>query len=101
MDGVLRNISLWCVLVNGNWGSWTSLTSCSGHGDCDGITDYIRTRVCDSPAPSFGGKPCLGNDTQLVDAGKAQLSVTPCSIRRLVNQRNTDMDVLYSIADAA
>ena len=47
--------------TDGQWGMWGSYGPCSVA--CD-IRSRHRYRQCDSPAPSFGGKPCNGSDTQ-------------------------------------
>ncbi|XP_058823570.1 hemicentin-1-like [Topomyia yanbarensis] len=51
--------------VNGGWGMWTKWSNCSQ--DC--VAEYtgqksirFRNRTCDSPPPSLGGKPCIGED---------------------------------------
>ncbi|ESO10784.1 hypothetical protein HELRODRAFT_72627, partial [Helobdella robusta] len=44
-------------VVNGGWSSW------SEYGPCDvicGVGTKYRTRQCNNPSPSFGGKPCSG-----------------------------------------
>ena len=52
------------LAINGVWGSWTSWsvpTQTCGTGGSS-----TRTRLCDSPAPAYGGKPCpgRGNDSK-------------------------------------
>uniref|UniRef100_A0A182ND63 Hemicentin-1 n=1 Tax=Anopheles dirus TaxID=7168 RepID=A0A182ND63_9DIPT len=51
--------------VNGGWGEWKSWTKCS----LDCVPEYSgvrsirhKRRACDSPAPTLGGKPCIGED---------------------------------------
>uniref|UniRef100_A0A182Q292 Cell adhesion molecule n=1 Tax=Anopheles farauti TaxID=69004 RepID=A0A182Q292_9DIPT len=51
--------------VNGGWGEWKSWSNCS----LECVSEYSgvrsirhRHRNCDSPAPSLGGKPCIGED---------------------------------------
>ena len=49
------------IVVNGNWGSWSSFGSCSvtcGNGV------YSRSRQCDNPTPANGGSQCVGNDVE-------------------------------------
>jgi len=46
------------IPVDGNWGTWSSFTPCSA-AVCDGGS-RVRTRECNSPAASNGGKPCKG-----------------------------------------
>ena len=41
--------------VNGRWGQWSSWSSCSV--TC-GIGDQSATRVCNNPAPQYGGFHC-------------------------------------------
>ena len=49
------------IKVDGNWGSWSPWSSCTK--TCgDGLK--TRTRLCDSPAPAYGGDTCPGDDSQ-------------------------------------
>ncbi|XP_052787344.1 coadhesin-like [Mya arenaria] len=49
-----------CV-VDGNWSSWTTWSTCSVSCDLGTIT---RTRSCSQPAPSIGGRACIGDTTE-------------------------------------
>ena len=42
-------------LVHGGWGEWSEWDECPV--SCGGA-DQARTRVCDNPAPEFGGDDC-------------------------------------------
>ncbi|KAM9331008.1 complement component C6 [Gastrophryne carolinensis] len=46
------------VAVDGSWNCWSSWSSCSA------TLVRTRTRQCNNPAPSRGGKPCDGPKTQ-------------------------------------
>ncbi|KAK3752729.1 hypothetical protein QZH41_018697, partial [Actinostola sp. cb2023] len=46
--------------VAGHWGRWSAWGSCSK--TCDDGT-YTRTRVCDDPAPKYGGAACPGSSS--------------------------------------
>ena len=50
--------------LDGNWGSWSSFSSCSK--SCGGGATMSRSRHCNNPKPSRGGNPCVGSDTQAV-----------------------------------
>ena len=55
-----------CVVVNGNWGKWSSYGPCSR--TCKG--GYrTRHRSCDYPKPSNGGKYCEGDGYESVSCG--------------------------------
>ncbi|XP_028391823.1 uncharacterized protein LOC114516514 [Dendronephthya gigantea] len=47
--------------VDGGWGSWRQWSPCSRTCN-NGV--QIRRRMCDSPRPSNGGKPCVGSSKQ-------------------------------------
>uniref|UniRef100_H0XAK9 Hemicentin 1 n=1 Tax=Otolemur garnettii TaxID=30611 RepID=H0XAK9_OTOGA len=48
--------------VDGSWGNWHSWSPCSV--SCGG-GEKPRKRLCDSPAPAKGGRPCPGDATQV------------------------------------
>uniref|UniRef100_A0A3Q1B6M5 Hemicentin-1 n=1 Tax=Amphiprion ocellaris TaxID=80972 RepID=A0A3Q1B6M5_AMPOC len=48
--------------VDGNWASWQPWGECSA--SC-GSGERTRVRLCNSPSPSNGGRPCPGDSTQL------------------------------------
>ncbi|XP_035996829.1 hemicentin-1 isoform X1 [Fundulus heteroclitus] len=48
--------------VDGNWGLWQPWGGCSA--SCGG-GERTRVRLCNSPSPSNGGRPCPGDPTQL------------------------------------
>ena len=45
--------------VDGRWGQWSEYGTCSK--PCD-TGKKIRTRVCDNPSPSNGGRRCFGSN---------------------------------------
>ena len=47
--------------VDGGWGNWTSWNKCDK--TC-GKGQQARTRQCDKPGPSGGGKNCTGSHTE-------------------------------------
>lgn len=57
---------LWCsaslhILVNGQWGPWSPWSACTV--TCGGGIRE-RSRLCNSPEPQYGGKPCVGDTKQ-------------------------------------
>ena len=48
--------------IHGKWGQWTKFSVCSV--TC-GIGTIERIRVCDSPAPAYGGQKCVGDSVQI------------------------------------
>lgn len=50
------------VIVDGNWGAWTSHGSCSL--TCGGGQQEWK-RECDDPTPEHGGAECTGNDAKI------------------------------------
>ncbi|CAL4115627.1 unnamed protein product, partial [Meganyctiphanes norvegica] len=45
--------------VDGGWGRWSPWQPCKQSGTEDSC--HCHHRVCDSPAPAFGGAPCKGS----------------------------------------
>lgn len=48
-------------LVNGQWGPWSPWSACTV--TCGGGIRE-RSRLCNSPEPQYGGKPCVGDIKQ-------------------------------------
>lgn len=59
--------------IDGNWGHWSPYTSCAGQ--C-GWGSHERFRVCNNPAPQFGGKTCFGNELETAECDTGR----PCAI---------------------
>ena len=81
--------SLYFLLVNGNWGSWSKYFSCSvtcGEGT------QTRRRLCDEPAPQYGGEECVGESAETQPCTAA----TTCLSKRPVN---TNVRLLFSSID--
>ena len=49
--------SIFDFVVNGNWGEWVDLTTCSKN--CGG-GEKTRHRECNNPPPAHGGQNCPG-----------------------------------------
>ena len=49
------------ISVDGNFTDWTPWSLCSK--TC-GLGQIHRTRKCENPLPQFGGKFCVGNDSE-------------------------------------
>lgn len=64
--------------VDGGWGAWPA-----DWGECiknaEGVFEQEQIRMCDNPAPKFGGKPCVGTSLQLRKCIPSQVSDAPVS----------------------
>uniref|UniRef100_A0A1Q3FR61 Putative axon guidance receptor dscam n=1 Tax=Culex tarsalis TaxID=7177 RepID=A0A1Q3FR61_CULTA len=61
----VKNCEMLPCPVNGGWSAWTRWSNCS----LECVTEHsglrslrFRNRKCDSPPPSLGGKPCVGEE---------------------------------------
>ena len=54
-------------LVDGNWGEWSKWGTCTK--TCK-QGKQSRTRVCNSPAPQYGGSKCQGDSSQFQDCNR-------------------------------
>lgn len=61
--------------VNGNWGSWGTLSSCSK--SCGTAGTMSRRRTCSNPAPRYGGRTCAGDSIKYFQCNR-----TPCKGKR-------------------
>ena len=73
-------------LDDGGWSSWSSWKKL---GTCPvtcgvGETKYVRTRACDNPTTSRGGKDCEGSKTEVA---MKMCSTTACPAQGLVTNR--------------
>ena len=59
--------------VHGAWGDWSEWSVCNS--DCGG-GNQRRTRVCDSPAPEFGGDECTVDGSS--DSEMQSCNENPC-----------------------
>ena len=48
--------------ICGGWSGWSEWSACSASCGEGGLV--TRERLCDSPAPEYGGAPCEGDGTQ-------------------------------------
>ena len=70
MNYIWLNISL---IVNGGWGTWSEWNTCTV--SCGGA-DQGRTRVCDNPAPQYGGDDCTVDGS--TDSESQRCNENPC-----------------------
>jgi hypothetical protein len=61
------------IFLGGNWGIWSAWASCSA--TCGGGTQ-TRSRVCDSPAPLYGGSDCVGSGVESQICNNVQCPVS-------------------------
>uniref|UniRef100_A0A665U0B3 Thrombospondin-1-like n=1 Tax=Echeneis naucrates TaxID=173247 RepID=A0A665U0B3_ECHNA len=61
--------------INGNWGPWSPWDTCSL--TCGG-GDQTRKRLCNDPAPSYGGKDCVGEPTETQKCNKKACPIDGC-----------------------
>ncbi|KAM3936653.1 complement component C7 [Leptodactylus fuscus] len=61
--------------TDGSWNCWTSWSSCAGRGG-----RRVRSRVCNNPPPSNGGKRCIGDS----------IESQPCEEDELVHLRSVE-----------
>ncbi|KAK0079336.1 hypothetical protein PV326_008800, partial [Microctonus aethiopoides] len=50
-----------CPAIDGGWSRWSAWSICGS--DCT----HTRTRTCDEPTPSHGGRHCQGRDTSVAN----------------------------------
>ena len=73
------------IVVDGNWGAFGQWTSCST--SCGGGT-RSRTRSCNNPPPSNGGKQCSGSASETESCG---MNKCPGKCKLLKNPKNLDL----------
>ena len=64
--------NLFIAPTNGQWGSWSSYSSCEGNS-------YIsRNRNCDRPSPAHGGRYCSGHNREIRDCNECAYNNGGC-----------------------
>ena len=58
-------------LVDGQWGNWMPWEECSV--TCD-RGEKVRRRLCDSPRQQYGGQPCFGDSSEIMEC-----NLRPCA----------------------
>ncbi|XP_026867111.2 A disintegrin and metalloproteinase with thrombospondin motifs 13 [Electrophorus electricus] len=75
LDGTECGPNQWCLkgqcvspsklsssmVVHGSWSAWSTFSPCSR--TCGGGVTF-RKRACNNPRPAFGGRECVGEDTE-------------------------------------
>ena len=67
-------------LVHGGWGEWQIGETGWGVDECPvtcGGADQIRTRVCDNPAPQYGGDECTVDGTSASETQRCNENACP------------------------
>lgn len=91
-----------CKSVDGAWGEWSEYSECSA--TCGSEGTQKRTRICDSPAPKYGGRECEGDATQTKQCNNGTCQDEVCGVRpdgERCCQHLTDFrgDKLFKCAD--
>ena len=71
------------LLVNGGWGEWSSWAYCPV--TCGGGTQG-RTRVCDNPAPQFGGSDCTMDGSSDLETQACNENPCPSNYKMQLNK---------------
>ena len=76
-------------------GSWSTWSSWKNHGQCSatcgvGELQHVRTRNCNNPLASNGGKECVGNKTEIISMS---CSTKPCPPKSSCKKFNMDMNM--------
>ncbi|XP_040895666.1 hemicentin-1 [Toxotes jaculatrix] len=83
--------------VDGNWGSWQPWGECSA--SCGG-GERTRVRLCNSPSPSNGGRPCPGDSSQLSRCNTQACPGGPQKARGSIIGNINDIEFGISILNA-
>ncbi|XP_053178575.1 hemicentin-1 [Scomber japonicus] len=83
--------------VEGNWGSWQPWGECSA--SCGG-GQRTRVRLCNSPSPSSGGRPCPGDSSQLSRCNSQACPGGPQKARGSIIGNINDMEFGIAILNA-
>uniref|UniRef100_A0A3Q2E0T2 Hemicentin-1 n=1 Tax=Cyprinodon variegatus TaxID=28743 RepID=A0A3Q2E0T2_CYPVA len=83
--------------ADGNWGSWQPWGSCSA--SCGG-GERTRVRLCNSPSPSNGGRPCPGDPTQVSRCNNQACPGGPNKSRGSITGNINDIEFGISLLNA-
>ena len=62
------------VPVDGKWGDWKGWSTCSNSKDGKSTCKKVKTRICNNPPASNGGKACEGDSEEKGDCTSNDLS---------------------------
>ena len=60
--------------VDGKWGDWKGWSTCSNNKDGKSTCKKVKTRICNNPPASNGGKACEGDSEEKADCTSNDLS---------------------------
>ena len=77
-----RYKSTFIQLVDGGWGEFTEWGECPV--SCGG-GQHSRTRVCDNPAPEFGGLDCTNDGSSDIETEDCNTQECPSKFSKYLN----------------
>uniref|UniRef100_A0A3Q2CT39 Hemicentin-1 n=1 Tax=Cyprinodon variegatus TaxID=28743 RepID=A0A3Q2CT39_CYPVA len=96
-DSEMQKCSTVDCPADGNWGSWQPWGSCSA--SCGG-GERTRVRLCNSPSPSNGGRPCPGDPTQVSRCNNQACPGGPNKSRGSITGNINDIEFGISLLNA-
>lgn len=70
------------MVVHGVWGQWNEWKECPV--SCGGA-DQTRIRVCDNPAPEFGGDDCTEDDSSSSETRRCNEESCPSTSSKITD----------------
>ncbi|KAM3620522.1 uncharacterized protein V6R79_024924 [Siganus canaliculatus] len=97
-DTQIQRCSTATCPVDGSWGPWQSWGGCSA--SCGG-GQRTRVRLCNSPSPSGGGRPCPGDSSHLSKCNTGACPGGPQTARGSIIGNINDIDFGISFLNAS
>ncbi|XP_023810079.1 hemicentin-1 isoform X2 [Oryzias latipes] len=96
-DEQMQRCSIVSCPVDGNWGSWQPWGQCSV--SCGG-GERTRLRLCNNPAPSYGGRQCPGDSSLLSRCNTQACPGGPQKARGTIRGNINDIEFGIAILNA-